>query len=143
MHRIKLIGSKSMDPYKTPESDLVASEEMPKEIRYAYYCIGISFLIFFLEELIYAAYTDTGMLDLYNYIFIPIWAGILYWITQSIRSRGKNPKSTFLILALVVSGMAFYDPISHYSIYMTFIESACFLLVYYFLDRPPSKAWFS
>ena len=132
-----------MDPYKTPESDLVASQEMPKEIRYAYYCIGISFLIFLMEELIYAAYTDTGMLDLYNYIFIPIWAGVLYWITQSIRSRGKNPKSTFLILALVVSGMVFYDPISHYSIYVAFIESACFLLVYYFLDKPTSKAWFS
>ncbi|GAA5441871.1 hypothetical protein Misp06_00032 [Microbulbifer sp. NBRC 101763] len=99
-----------MDPYKIPESDLSTDTKvMPKTIYFAFGFIVLSFMIFLIEELTYAS--EEGPYDIYNYLFIPVWAGILYWVSSSIRTRSDNPKNTFLILALLVAGMSIYTPL--------------------------------
>ncbi|WP_020412338.1 hypothetical protein [Microbulbifer variabilis] len=131
-----------MDPYKIPESDLSTDTKvMPKTIYFAFGFIVLSFIIFLIEELTYAS--EEGPYDIYNYLFIPVWAGILYWVSSSIRTRSDNPKNTFLILALLVAGMSIYTPLEEYSIYTDIGEAVCFLFVFLLLNAKESKEWFS
>ena len=132
-----------MNPYKTPESNLERVKgECPSSISTVYYLITLSFFIFLIEELIYATYSEIGIYDLYNYIFIPVWAIILFWLTNSIRKRKDNPKHTFLLLAFVIFGMNIYDPLGPYSRYAATGEAACFFIIFYLLNKKASKEWF-
>lgn len=132
-----------MNPYKSPESNLVSVKgDCPNSILAVYYLITLSFVIFLIEELLYAAYSETGIYDLYNYIFIPIWTIILLWISSSIWKRKENPKYTFLVLAFIVSGMTIYDPLGPYSMYTGLGEATCFLIIFFILNRKESKEWF-
>lgn len=133
-----------MDPYKVPESNLsVASKNMPKSISLCFGFIVLSFSIFLVEELFYAAGSEGGLFDFYNYLFVPIWGGVLYWVSASIWGRKQNPKGTFLLLAILVAGMSIYSPLGEYSIYTGLGEAACFLVVYFALNSKESKEWFS
>lgn len=132
-----------MNPYKPPESNLEPVKgECPSSISTVYYLIALSFFMFLMEELIYAIYSETGIYDLYNYIFIPVWAIILLWLINLIRKRKDNPKYTFLLLALVIFGMNIYDPLGPYSMYAALGEAACFFIIFYLLNKNSSKEWF-
>lgn len=132
-----------MNPYKPPESAIeIKVTEAPKSIRLVYLMMALSFLFFLMEELVYAALSEGGLLDIYNYFFIPIWSGILFWLYSLIRDQKKNEKSTFLLLAVIVSGMSIYDPVSDYSLYFALFESACFLAIYFLLRRKDALEWF-
>lgn len=132
-----------MNPYKTPESNLEhVKGELPNSILVVYYLIAVSFIIFLIEEFLDAAYSETGVYDLYNYIFIPIWIIFLFWFWHSIHKRKENPKYTFLLLAFVVSGMNIYDPLGPYSMYAGLGEAACFFIIFFLLNRKTSKEWF-
>ena len=132
-----------MNPYKPPESNLeTVKVECPSSISTVYYLIVLSFFIFLIEELIYAIYSESGLHDLYNYIFIPFWAIILFWLTNPIRKRKNNPKYTFLLLAIVIFGMNIYAPLGPYSMYTSSGEAVCFFIIFYLLNKNSSKEWF-
>ncbi len=132
-----------MNPYEAPESDLENKlVETPKNIFVVYFLIAVSFFVFLVEEIVSAVSEAEHISDFENYIFIPIWAGILFWITSWVRSRKNNPKYTFMILAVVVAGMSVFDPIGPYSIYTGLVEATCFFWVYYMLSRKEFNNWF-
>ena len=133
-----------MDPYKAPESNsCLEREDAPKSIKLVFSFIALSFLIFLLEEFVYAADSENGIFDIYNYYFVPIWGGILYWVSNKIREREENPKITFLILAILVSSVSILFPLREYSIYTGVGEGVCFLVVYFLLGTKSSKEWFA
>lgn len=132
-----------MDPYKTPESNLECeAKEPPSKIFFVYASIALSFVIFLIEEMLYAMENAEGLLDITNFIFILIWAAIMLWIINSIRNRKENPKNTFLILAVIVFGMSVYDPLGQYSIYTGIAEALCFIVVFFLLNQKDLKEWF-
>ncbi|WP_413662653.1 hypothetical protein ACG1BZ_15745 [Microbulbifer sp. CNSA002] len=132
-----------MNPYKAPESDIELEKlATPTSIKMVYLLIALSFLIFLIEEFIYVLSSETGIFDPFNYIFIPIWGAILLWVSGMIRKRTENPKSTFLILAIVVAGMSILTPLGAYSLYTGIGEASCFLAVYYLLNKRAPERWF-
>lgn len=132
-----------MDPYRSPSSDLeLSKKKTPNSILAVYYLACISFIIFIVEELFYILESEDEINEPFNYIFIPIWAAILYWVTNLVRIRKENPKNTFLLLAIVVSSMSIFYPLGAYSIYTGLGEGGCFLCIYYMLNGKTSKEWF-
>lgn len=132
-----------MDPYKTPQSNAAPEPQAaPGTIIVSYFVIGLSFIIFLVEEITYSVYVAENPFDAFNYLFIPLWAGVLYWVATSIKKREKNPRNTFLILAVVVAALSILSPVGEYSIYTGLAESVCFLVVYMLLSTKQSKSWF-
>jgi len=134
-----------MDPYKAPESDLIKDNfvQMPSKIKAVYSLIGFSFVVFLIEEFFYALVDLDSIWDLSNYIFIPIWGGLLYWVTSSIKNRKENPKKTFLALSVIIAVLSFL-PSSDKSYYMytSLIEAGCFLGAFFLLNHKDSEDWF-
>jgi hypothetical protein len=133
-----------MDPFKPPKSDLNLREVKPPtpSILVIYGLVVLSFILFLVEDLMYASASNGGLLDWKNYIFVPVWAVILFWVTGSIRKRKDNPKYTFLLLAILVFGLSFFDLQGPYPNYFAIGEAACFLFVFVLLSRRETTAWF-
>lgn len=133
-----------MDPYKTPETNVEKEVgEKPRDINIAHAIIALSFLIFLIGEIIYAATSETGLHDPYNYIFVPIWGVMLFLMGSLMKKSKNNPRYTFLALAIVFTGASIYDPAGPYSLYVNFAESLCFLSVFLLLSKKELKGWFN
>lgn len=132
-----------MNPYEAPVAELEKKlDKPPKYLSLVYFLIILSFVVFLIEELLFAILEAEELSAMENYVFIPIWGGILYWVTTALNMRKHNPKNTFLILAVIVTGMSIYDPLTQFSIYTGIAESTCFLGVYFILRKEEFVGWF-
>ena len=132
-----------VNPYKAPESSIGQEvQDTPRSIQLVYWLMVVSFFIFLIQELLYTAYSEVDIFGVYNYIFIPIWAVVMYFIFNSIRNRKQYPRMTFLILEIIVVVMSIFDPLSPYDMYISFAEAFCFLIIFFLLNKKTSLEWF-
>jgi len=131
-----------MNPYDAPKTQLVPPRgKAPKEIKLVLSLLVVAGLAAFLHTFVFDG-ESAQLDDPFSLGINFFWLCILLWIGHSVIRGKENPKTTFMLLALITCAFAALDYENKFLFVIGAVESSCFALGYLLLRSSTAIDWY-